>query len=97
MGQAFSDAFNRVSDGGAASLTLPWETPLLRAIFGDDPSEFVNLSARPLCMVGSVPEVPVPCARELQLTCSEHVAVTGSLATRAFLALRDEDVIAKRA
>ena len=47
-------------------------------------------------MVGSVPEVPVPCTRELQLTCSEHVAVTGSLATRAFLPLRDEDVIAKR-
>ena len=66
MGQAFSDAFNRVSDGGAASLTLPWETPLMRAIFSDDPSEIVNLSARPLCMVGSVPEVPVPCAQELQ-------------------------------
>ena len=55
MGQAFSDAFSRVSDGEAASLTPPWETPLMRAIFSDNPSEFVNLSARPLCMVGSVP------------------------------------------
>ena len=38
----------------------------------------------------------MPCARELQITCSEREAVTGSFATRAFLPLRDEDVIAKR-
>ena len=34
---AFHDAFGRVSDGSAPSLVLPWATPIMKAIFGDDP------------------------------------------------------------
>ena len=56
---AFSDAFVRMTDGGASGLVLPWETPLMRAIFSDDIPASMGLCEPKLAIPGDAPQVPV--------------------------------------
>ena len=56
---AFSDAFVRMTDGGASGLVLPWETPLMRAIFSDDIPTSMGLCEPNLAIPGDAPQVPV--------------------------------------
>ena len=97
LGLAFGEAFGRVSDGGASELILPWETPLMKAIFSDDPGASVCLSNRLPVMVGSVPSLPVPVqqARSAKLSVGRDEFGI-SYAARALQPLRDEDVLRKQ-
>ena len=56
---AFSDAFVRMTDGGASGLVLLWETPLTRAIFSDDIPTSMGLCEPSLAIPGDAPQVPV--------------------------------------
>ena len=97
LGLAFSDAVGRVSDGGTSDLVMPWETPLMRAIFSDDPGACVCLSSKPPAMVGSVPALPLPSQQTGSARPHREVGrVELSLAARAVQPLKDEDVLRKQ-
>ena len=97
FGLAFGEAFGRVSDGGASELVLPWETPLMKAIFSDDPGAGVCLSNRLPVMVGSVPSLPVPVQQTRNAKLSVGRDEFGiSYAAQALQPLRDEDVLRKQ-
>ena len=94
---AFGDALGRVSDGGVSELIMPWETPLMKAIFSDDPGASFGLSSKLPVMVGSVPALPVV-QQQTQLMRPRREAreVEISLAAQVLQPLRDEDVIQKQ-
>ena len=97
LGLAFGEAFGRVSDGGISDLVMPWDTPLMRAIFGDDPGASVGLSNKLPVMVGSVPSLPVSVRQariEKPSAGSNEFGV--SYAAQALQPLRDEDVLRKQ-
>ena len=97
LGLAFGDAFGRVSDGGTSDLIMPWETPLMRAIFSDDPGAWASLSSKLPVMVGSVPALPVPSQQAGTGQPRRGVVrVDLSLATQAVQPLKDEDVLRKQ-
>ena len=97
VGLAFAEAFGRVSDGGASELVLPWETPLMKAIFSEDPGASVCLNNKPPVMVGSVPSLPVPVQQTKGVRISASPGELGvSCAAQALQPLRDEDVLRKQ-
>ena len=97
LGLAFGEAFGRVSDGGTSELVLPWETPLMKAIFSDDPGVSVCLSDRLPVMVGSVPPLPVHAQPVRAARPSGDSANCDiSFAAQAIQPLRDEDVLSKQ-
>ena len=97
LGLAFGDAFGRISDGGTSDLVMPWETPLMRAIFSDDPGACVSLSSKPPTMVGSVPALPLPSQQTGSGRSRREVEwVDLSLAAQTVQPLKDEDVLRKQ-
>ena len=97
LGLAFGEAFGRVSDGGASELVLPWETPLMKAIFSDDLGASVCLSNKLPVMVGSAPSLPVPVQQTKDVKLSVGHGEFGiSYAAQALQPLKDEDVLRKQ-
>ena len=88
---AFSDAFVSMTDGGVSGLVLPWETPLMPAIFSDDIPASMGLCEPKLAIPGDAPQVPVA---ELAISggrqSTPRAASGSSWAEQAIMPLLDE-------
>ena len=89
--RAFEQAHVRL-DADLSSLAMPWETPLMKAIFSDDdPTVLASLPPPAFRKLSSVPPVPGPPLPRPKASAREPLLVQGSLALHAIRPLQDED------